>query len=146
MTDARLSIHRPARRRRQRGFTLIEIIVALAILVVALTALFKAFSGGLRATEVTERRASAVMLARSLLDRVGVDIPLAPGTEKGVTEDGQSWTITVVPSPLIAPEHRADSPVIPFDIAVSVSVGGGHAVTLASLQLAPATAGEEGVQ
>jgi len=129
-------------RRRQRGFTLIEIVVALAILSVALPALFQAFSGGLRATTSTERRTAAVMLARSLLDRVGADIPLAPGEQTGVTGDGRHWRIAMAPSPLIAPEHRADSPVIPFDVEVSVEVGGGQPVTLASVRLAPAAGGE----
>jgi len=138
MSDAQPRPRRVRLRRRQRGFTLIEIIVALAILAVALTALFQAFSGGLRVTTATERQAAAVMLARSLLDRVGEDIPLAAGEQAGVSEDGQRWSIAIAPSPLIAPERRAGSPVIPFDVQVSVAADGSRPVTLTSLRLAPA--------
>src|SRR5262249_5860463 len=121
MSDSRSHSDRRWLRRRQRGFTLIEIVVALAILAVALTALFQAFSSGLRAAGVTERQASAVMLARSLLDRVGQDIPLVAGEKAGVTEDGLRWGIAIAPSPLIAPERRADTPVLPFDVVVTVA-------------------------
>jgi general secretion pathway protein I len=146
MTDARPSLGRLRRGRRQRGFTLIEIIVALAILAVALTALFQAFSSGLQATTATERQAAAVMLARSLLDRIGEDIPLAPGEKTGVSDDGQRWSIAIAPSPLIAPEHRADSPVLPFDVQVSVATDGRQPVTLTTLRLAPTATGEGGAQ
>ena len=143
MTDARSPAGRPRCRQRQPGFTLIEIIVALAILAVALGTLFQAFSTGLRATAVTDRRAAAVMLAQSLLDRIGQDIPLAAGEQAGVSEDGLHWSIAIAPSPLITPERRADSPLLPFDVAVTVAADGGRPVTLTTLRLAPAAASEE---
>ncbi|MCI0430487.1 MAG: prepilin-type N-terminal cleavage/methylation domain-containing protein [Rhodospirillales bacterium] len=142
MTESPSPAGKPRFRKCRRGFTLIEIVVALAILAVALGALFQAFSGGLRATAVADRRAAAVMLAQSLLDRIGQDIPLAAGEQAGESGDGLHWSITVVPSPLIAPERRADSPVIPFDVEVSVAADGGRTVTLTSLRLAPAAAGD----
>jgi len=144
MTEGRFPVRRPRRRGQQRGFTLIEILIAFAILAVALAALFQAFSGGLRATTATERRNAAVMLARSLLERVGADIPLAPGELAGVSEDGQRWRIAIAPSPLIVPEQRANSPIIPFDVAVSVVPDGGRAIVLTSLRLAPVAAANDG--
>lgn len=143
MTDSRSPVGKPRRRRRQPGFTLIEIIVALAILAVALGALFQAFSTGLRATAVADRKAAAVMLAQSLLDRIGQDIPLAAGERAGVSEGGLRWSIAIAPSPLIAPDRRADSPLQPFDVVVTVTGDGGRPLTLATLRLAPTAASEQ---
>jgi general secretion pathway protein I len=128
------------------GFTLIEIIIALAILAVALGTLFQAFSGGLRATAVVGRQAATVMLAQSLLDRIGQDIPLTAGEQAGVSEDGLRWSIVMVPSPLIAPERRADSPLLPLDVVVTVAADGGRPVVLTSLRLAPVAANEQADQ
>jgi len=146
MTDSQPPAGKPGLRKRQRGFTLIEIIVSLAILAVALGALFQSFSTGLRATAVTDRQAAAVMLAQSLLDRIGQDIPLAAGEQAGVSDDGLRWSIAIAPSPLIAPERRADSPLLPFDVVVTVASDGGRPLTLTTLRLAPVIASEQGNQ
>jgi general secretion pathway protein I len=143
MTEPRSPAGKPRRRRRVAGFTLIEIIIALAILAVALGTLFQAFSGGLRATAVVGRQAATVMLAQSLLDRIGQDIPLTAGEQAGVSDDGLRWSIVMVPSPLIAPERRADSPLLPLDVVVTVAADGGRPVVLTSLRLAPVAANEQ---
>jgi type II secretory pathway pseudopilin PulG len=119
-----------------------EIIISLAILAVALTAVMQAFSGGLRATSASERQATAILLARSLLERVGRDVALAPGEQSGATEDGYRWLVRIQPAQIIDPERVADSPVLPFDVQVQVA-GGGRPVTLTTLRLASAVFADE---
>jgi hypothetical protein len=119
-----------------------EIIISLAILAVALTAVMQAFSGGLRATSAGERQATAILLARSLLERIGRDVPLAPGEQSGVTDDGYRWLVRIQPAQAIDPERVADSPVLPYDVQIQVA-GGGRPVTLTTLRLASAAFDEE---
>lgn len=132
MTEAR------SRHRRAGGFTLLEIVVAFAIFAVAAAALFQSFSGGLRATEVGDRQAAAVLAARSLLERVGMDVPLAAGEQSGRTEDGMAWRIAIAPADLLDPQRAADSPVLPFIVEVAVAPERGQPVTLTTLRLVPA--------
>ena len=127
---------------RQRGFTLMEIIVALAILAVALTALMQAFSGGLRAATASERQAAATLIARSLLERIGRDVPLVPGERSGLTDDGYRWLVRIEPAKVIDPDRAADSPVLPFEVQVQVA-GAARPVTLTTLRLATATFEQE---
>ena len=47
------------------GFTLIEILVAFAILALTLTALLQVFTSGLRNVDAADRHLMATMLARS---------------------------------------------------------------------------------
>jgi general secretion pathway protein I len=79
------------------GFTLLEVLIAFAILAVALAALMQAFSHGINATRVAEERATAVMLARSVMDEVGRSIPLQEGQHTGDRESGLSWRLDIHP-------------------------------------------------
>lgn len=125
---------------RQGGFTLIEILVAFAILAVALTALFQVFSGGLGAIGTAERHSMAMMLARSILDDVGAEIPLAIGEQRGELDGGFSWLVRIERSAaanLVAEEGEL---YIPYDVTVEVSWGRGRALTLTTLRIGLGTA------
>lgn len=74
-----------------RGFTLIEVLVATAILAVTLTILFQSFSGGINATVKSQKHILAILSAQSLMDRIGHDIPLKNGSKEGETELGLKW-------------------------------------------------------
>lgn len=83
---------------RQRGFTLIEIIVAFALLALALTLLLGTLSGAARQVRWSADAGRAALHARSLLDEVGVGEPLRAGTRDGEFEDGlYRWTLQVDP-------------------------------------------------
>ena len=53
---------------RSRGFSLLEVMVALAILGIALVAIFQLFSVNLRSTQKAEDYTKAIFYARSMLD------------------------------------------------------------------------------
>ena len=78
---------------RTTGFTLIEVLVALAILAIAFGFAFRALSGGFDRLDRDQKNADALLLAQSTLARVGRDIALADGAVDGRTADGFAWRI-----------------------------------------------------
>ena len=124
--------------RKSRGFTLLEVLVAFTILAVALVALLRAFSSGLRGLDAAEAASIAVQHARSKMAEVGSAIPLEPGAVEGGFEDGFRWRITIEPHQLGDAAAAETLPLLPYEVEVTVTgAEGGAVVTLRSLSLAP---------
>ena len=84
--------------RRQRGFTLLEVIVAFALLALALTLLLGSLSGASRQVRMADDASRAALHAQSLLSQVGVGTVLRPGRQQGDLENGRfQWTLEVQP-------------------------------------------------
>lgn len=87
--------------RRDQGFTLLEVIVAVIIAALCLSALAQVFASGVRAAGATSEYTRATALAQSLLAGVGVEKSANDGVESGVTPDGQlSWMLSISPEPV----------------------------------------------
>jgi general secretion pathway protein I len=96
---------------RRAGFTLIEVLVALAILAIAATFAFRAISGGLHWFDRGGIEQRAVLAAEAELARVGHDLPLQDGAIDGRAAGGFSWHIAITPygSPVAGVQgHRID--------------------------------------
>src|SRR3954469_14783236 len=86
-------------RRREAGFTLVEIVVAFVLLALVLSTGFEIFSSGLRRAGELEDQSRAIVIAQSRLAAAGLEQPLAEGTAQGESEDGRfHWIVTVSPS------------------------------------------------
>lgn len=82
----------------QRGYSLLEVIVAFAVLGVALSLLLGALSGGTRQVRWAADSGRAVLHAQSLLDEVGVGEVLVPGRRDGEFGGGRyRWVLDVAP-------------------------------------------------
>ena len=86
-------------RRRQKGFSLLEAMVAISILGIALGGLYSAASGATRNVRADERYAFAVELGRSLLADNN-QVPKSGMSSNGVTAGGFKWSVTTRPAPL----------------------------------------------
>jgi general secretion pathway protein I len=82
---------------RERGFTLLEVLIAFIIAALALGVMFDASLGGLRASETASHYQEALSLARSHLAAVGVP-GLAGRHASGDDGRGFRWTLRIRPA------------------------------------------------
>ncbi len=84
-------------RTRERGFTLLEVVVAVAIASLALVGLFDAASGGLFSVDTAAHAEEALQRAQSHLAAIGRDAALVTGDWSGNDGGGYRWRILVQP-------------------------------------------------
>lgn len=80
----------------QRGFSLLEMVVAVAILGLALGALYQSVGGATRNVRADQRYAYAVELGRSLIADNSL-VPLQGVQKNGETAGGFVWQVATVP-------------------------------------------------
>lgn len=85
------------RARKNRGMTLIEVLVAFVILSLAMGVIMQIFFGGMRNAQLASGYSRAVFLAQSKLAAVGVEQPLMAGDANGQLGVDMRWRITVNP-------------------------------------------------
>ncbi|MEW9624657.1 prepilin-type N-terminal cleavage/methylation domain-containing protein [Rhodanobacter geophilus] len=83
--------------KRQRGFSLLEVIAAMLLLAVAFAALMKVAGGAIALSRNAAAHDEAALWARSLLDSAYVTEPVAPGHRSGRFDDRYRWTLDVTP-------------------------------------------------
>lgn len=98
--------------RRQRGFSLLEVILAFTLLAVALGILMAILGGGLTQVRGAGDASVATLHAQSLLDEVGVLEPIEPGRSAGDFDDGRyRWEMEITeaedPAPAGIPDPNA---------------------------------------
>ena len=106
----------------ERGFTLLEVLVALVILAAGLAAFYQTFGTGLMAEAAAEQDRRTTEAAQNLLAELSGARVLQDGVTSGERPDGLRWTLKLDPFvPFVADDH-------PLPIA-------GH---LATLEVTPA--------
>jgi general secretion pathway protein I len=122
-------------RRRSQGFTLIEMMVAFAILAVALGVLYSAFENSLSRLRHDAHLQEGILLAQSVLARAGTEWPLA--TTRG---EWDAYTYEVTQERDNPPEGQPlyTQPVVRVTAAVSwMESAGRREVTLSTLKFQP---------
>ena len=130
--------------RRFQGYTLIEVLVAMAILAMSLTVLFRIFSTGLLNVDASAGYARAVIVAETQLAAIGLDAKLRQGQTEGSVEDRFYWSRTVENYVLTGQSVSQESVVSAFRVTVTVEweqSGRIRQVSLNSVRLAPNTDG-----
>jgi type II secretion system protein I len=78
---------------RAGGFTLLEVLVALGVLALVLTAVFRLFGSGARAVDHVRGEVQLALLAESLLERTRLDLDPAIGPPSGRLPGGVAWRV-----------------------------------------------------
>jgi len=122
---------------RAQGFTLLEVLIALIIFALAFGVLAQTMQTGLRQSQAAGDTTTAVLLARSLLSEVGVDVPLAPGIYEGAMEPNFRWQAEVRPAEIARSEQGS----MLYRVRISVAwgeIGREQEVAISSLRIGPA--------
>lgn len=81
---------------QHRGFSLLEMLVAISILAIALVSLYQAATSATRNVGLDEKYAYGVELAESLL-ALNANVPISGISESGETAGGFRWKVESVP-------------------------------------------------
>jgi general secretion pathway protein I len=94
--------------RAERGFTLLEVMLAFVVLAAAMGLLMGMLSGGLRQVARAELETGAALHAQTLLDQLGTTEPIEPGTREGELDGGRyRYRIDIAPTEDPAPVEPA---------------------------------------
>jgi general secretion pathway protein I len=81
---------------RQRGFTLIEVVVAFVLLALVLVMAFEVFSAGLQRVGQLEDRSQAMAIAQSQIAAAGIEQSLREGESQGASADRRfQWSTRI---------------------------------------------------
>jgi general secretion pathway protein I len=104
------------------GFTLIEVVVAMAILGVGIAVIIELFSGSLRLLRTSGEYTKAVNYARVKMEEMTVKTTLNEGTEEGEFNGGYRWQVDMKKVDILPARIETDfkPPVELFQVKVHV--------------------------
>jgi general secretion pathway protein I len=105
----------------QAGFTLVEVVVALAILALSLAVLLNVISNGMRQIDSTRKLAQAGALAQLLLAKLGTEMRIQEGLSSGEFPEGFRWRVRA--ERYGNAEDQQDWPVAAYTVSVEVLWG-----------------------
>jgi prepilin-type N-terminal cleavage/methylation domain-containing protein len=120
--------------RRQEGFTLLEALVAMALILAFAATLGPHLSQARRIMDHAEGRVAAQVLLRSLLDAPFDRSALAKASRKGET-NGLRWSIVTEPVLTAAPGAPDQQRWLPYRVSATVMWGSDQAMTADTIRL-----------
>jgi general secretion pathway protein I len=122
--------------RGNAGFTLIEVLVAIAVLAVVLGAIGAVVGNTVRAIRSVDRRLPLLETAQSLIAALPTRDALQPGTQTGTSGEFR-WRIDAVLLNRNVPDDAKAAKWMPLAITVRVQGGEGPPLRLDTVRLIP---------
>lgn len=94
--------------RGRGGFTLVEVVVAMAILGISLVLVIELFSGGLRLGRASEEYTVAAQLARQKIEEIALYKQVEEGIEEGEFDSTYRWQVKVKKIDLLLLANETD--------------------------------------
>ena len=95
----------------QRGYTLLEVLVAFALLAIGLGLLLSILSSAMHGIARSSQSTQAALYAENLLDTLGADQRLHAGHSEGRFENGRyRWSLEIAPYPMPAAQPQQADP------------------------------------
>lgn len=126
---------------QERGFSLLEVLVAFAITALAMSLLLRGYGHGAKATALATRYSRALNIAESVLATTGLEQELDEGERSGESDDGYTWVERISVRPDDPDENTVEKPdLILWNVEVQAGWEQGtsyRSVTLMSLRVGP---------
>ena len=116
------------------GFTLIEVLVALAVLAISLTAIGSLVATNIRATRALDQRLALVMTARAILTGLPDREELAVSNSSGEIA-GHRWRLDLLPFVADFVDPRRVTPWVPQAIVLRVQSPTGQVLRVDTVRL-----------
>lgn len=79
------------------GFTLIEVLLAFVVFALSFSLVLEIISGSMRNTVRAREYTEVALITQSVMDRVGLDIPLKEGTQASGESGVYRWELQINP-------------------------------------------------
>ena len=120
----------------EKGFTLIEALVALAIIAAVLSTIGSVIGTTVRGTRTIDQRLSLIGAAETLLATLPARNLLKPGRQSGELS-GHRWRIDVAPLNLAPEDVPQTSRFVPLAVNMRMQAPGGPAIQVTTVRLVP---------
>jgi general secretion pathway protein I len=90
-------LQRPCDRCSSSGFTLIEVLLAFVVFALSFTVVLEILSGSMRKTVRSKEYTEVALIAQSVMDLVGLDVPLEAGSSANGESGDYRWHLEISP-------------------------------------------------
>lgn len=112
----------PEGKRRNEGFSILEILIAFVVMALVVGSLLRLFGTSMRNVVLADEYSFAVQIAESRMQAVGSEIPVEQGSVTG-EESGTSynWAVNMEPVELDEDQDNFSLSVQPYQVTVVIS-------------------------